>query len=105
VHRKSIVAGVIAALLAVPAPALAGHGLKLDHASRPFTQQAPPSPNFTSGGPGAKWEPIRSFPTGNPHTDIDFFIRGGETFASVGTLAIGPNAGGQVVLGTEVVVE
>ena len=39
-----------------------------------------------------------TIPTGNPHTDIDFFSSGGETYASVGTLAAGPNAGGQTII-------
>ena len=51
-----------------------------------------------SGGEGAQWEFLASLPTGNPHTDLDFFSRGGNTFASVGTLGIGPNAGGQTIV-------
>jgi hypothetical protein len=41
---------------------------------------------------------LSSFATGNPHTDLDFFTQGNRTYASVGTLAIGPNAGGQTIL-------
>ncbi|HSH22038.1 MAG TPA: hypothetical protein VK992_05470, partial [Candidatus Caenarcaniphilales bacterium] len=36
--------------------------------------------------------------TGNPQTDLDFFTQRGETFASVGTLAIGGNQGGQTIV-------
>ena len=41
---------------------------------------------------------MTTFLTGNPHTDIDFFSQGGNVFASVGTLGIGPNGGGQTVV-------
>jgi hypothetical protein len=92
-RRVRAVAFAGAALLCVPAVALA----HLDHAPPNFSEQAPPSMAFQSGGPGAKWEFLGTFPTGNPHTDIDFFQRGGATYASLGTLGIGPNAGGQTL--------
>ena len=38
-----------------------------------------------------------TFPTGNPHTDVDFFTQGANTFVSAGTLGIGPNKGGQEI--------
>ena len=75
-----------------------------------------PGPNFSANGPLAsglnagsghptddfrgavKWELIESFPTGNPHTDLDFFEQGGNIYGSFGTLAIGPNTGGQTIL-------
>src|SRR5687767_12614975 len=92
-------------LLALSAPAHAGHGLKewiksyyLDHPAPPFAPQAPAQPAFQSGGEGAEWELIGSIPTGNPHTDLDFFTQGDELFASVGTLAVGPNGGGQTIV-------
>ena len=47
---------------------------------------------------GREWELIETITTGNPHTDLDFFTQGGETYASVGTLAIGPNGGGQTIV-------
>ena len=59
---------------------------------------APPSATVNSGGPGAEWELIETITTGNPHTDLDFFTQGGETYASVGTLGIGPNGGGQTIV-------
>jgi len=88
---------VLAAFLALPASAMAGHGLTLDHPAKPFTTQSPPAMRANSGGDGAKWEFLASFPTGNPHTDLDFFTQNGNTFASVGTLGIGPNSGGQTI--------
>ena len=97
-HRKLTVAAVAGVFLAAPAAAMAGHGLELlDHPSVGIAPQTPPSPAFLSGGRGAKWEPIATFPTGNPHTDLDFFTQKGNTYASVGTLGVGPNAGGQEI--------
>jgi hypothetical protein len=87
----------LAAALLAPSTALAGHGLKaLDHPAPSFGSPTPPNPAFQSGGRGAKWELVTSIPTGNPHTDLDFFEQGGNTYASVGTLAIGGNGGGDV---------
>ena len=99
-HRKLAVLVIIfAAILALPGAAFAGHGLEslLDHPNPTIAPQTPPSPNFTAGGPGAKWEPLATFPTGNPHSDLDFFTRGGNTYVSVGTIGNGPNAGGQEI--------
>ena len=53
---------------------------------------------FNSGGRGADWELVGTVATGNPHTDLDFFTQDGETYASVGTLGNGPNAGGQTIV-------
>lgn len=90
---------VLATMLVVPATALAGHnlGMTLDHRGQPIQLEAPPVNAFTSGGAGAKWELIKTFPTGNPHTDVDFFTQGGNTYVSAGTLGIGPNQGGQEI--------
>jgi hypothetical protein len=71
---------------------------ELDHAAPEFTPMSPPSAQFKAGGPGAKWKLIGTVATGNPHTDLDFFTSGGKIFASVGTLGIGPNAGGQTII-------
>jgi hypothetical protein len=84
-------------------PAFAGHGLEvaahgLDHPAAPFTPPAPPSTTFNAGGEDAEWEVIDTIATGNPHTDIDFFARGGDTYMAAGTLGIGPNAGGQTIV-------
>ena len=82
--------------LAFPATALA-HGL-FDHSTPTVTLGQPPPLTATSGGEGAKWEFVTSLFTGNPHTDLDFFTQRGEMFASVGTLAAGPNGGGQTIV-------
>jgi hypothetical protein len=47
---------------------------------------------------GGRFQLLTSIPTGNPHTDLDFFTKGGETYAAVGTLAIGGNQGGQSIV-------
>jgi hypothetical protein len=101
VSRKFGVVAVaaLAAGLALPAAAQSGHGLKsLDHPYPGFTAPEPPSSNVNQGGEGAEWELVGTVATGNPHTDLDFFTQDGETFASVGTLAVGPNAGGQTIV-------
>jgi hypothetical protein len=70
----------------------------LDHPAPTFAPQGPASSTRVSGGEGAKWELVTSIVTGNPHSDLDFFTHGGETYASVGTLGSGPNAGGQTIV-------
>ena len=90
---------MVAALLALPTSAHAGHLLSsFDHSPPSFAPATPPSPAFQAGGDGATWELVATIPTGNPHTDLDFFTQGGNTFASVGTLAVGPNSGGQTIV-------
>jgi hypothetical protein len=88
------------ALAAATVLALPGAGVahELDHPAPSFSQDAPLSSAFNAGGEGAEWELITSFPTGNPHTDLDYFTQDGEIYASVGTLAIGPNGGGQTII-------
>src|SRR5215208_4216704 len=71
---------------------------EMDHPVPSFSPAGPPSSNLNAGGENADWELVDTIPTGNPHTDIDFFSSGGETYASVGTLAAGPNAGGQTII-------
>jgi hypothetical protein len=71
---------------------------ELDHDAPSFVPPSPPSAGVNAGGPGAEWDLLETIVTGNPHTDLDFFTSGGETFASVGTLGIGPNAGGQTII-------
>jgi hypothetical protein len=85
----------MALLAALPALAQAGHGL-LDHPA-PLVPSSP-QPNNGFRAEGGQWELLGSIPTGNPHTDLDFFTRNGETFASVGTLATAPNRGGQTIV-------
>jgi hypothetical protein len=82
-----------------PAAAIAGHNLMLDHPAPPIGAPGGlPSSNVNTGGPGAEWELIDTFTTGNPHTDIDFFSQGGETYVAAGTLGIGANGGGQTIV-------
>ncbi|MDQ3936230.1 MAG: hypothetical protein M3340_16545, partial [Actinomycetota bacterium] len=95
-RRLGAAIAAAAALLAMPALAPGHEGL--DHAPPTFNPQGTPSMAAQAGGiEGVQWEFLASFPTGNPHTDIDFFQRGGKTYASVGTLGTGPNAGGQSI--------
>ncbi len=81
-----------------PASAFAGHGLTLDHPYPGFSAPGPPSSNVNAGGKNATWDLVGTVATGNPHTDLDFFTQDGDTFASVGTLGNGPNAGGQTIV-------
>jgi hypothetical protein len=74
---------------------------ELDHRGPAFTTGTPGT-TFISGGPDATWELLKTFPTGNPQTDLDFFTQKNasgvpETYAAVGTLAAGPNGGGQTI--------
>lgn len=92
-YVSSLVA--LGAALALAAPA-ASH--ELDHPAPGFTTGTPASTAFNSGGPGAEWDLVATLPTGNPHTDLDFFTQRGETYLSVGTLAVGANAGGQTIV-------
>jgi hypothetical protein len=99
-QARTLLTTVVGAIaFAFPTAAFAGHGLALlDHQAPAFAPSAPPSPAFAEGGPGAQWELVTSIPTGNPHTDVDFFTQGPETYASVGTLGTGPNGGGQTIV-------
>jgi hypothetical protein len=96
--KFAVVFAALCAALVLPATALAGHGLKLlDHEAPAFTASPMAIPLAQSGGPNADWEYVASFTTGNPHTDLDFFTRNGETYASVGTLGTGVNGAGQTI--------
>ena len=94
-RRRVVLLIAMVALLALPSTVGAHY---LDHAAPGFTPQTPPAPDFISGGEDAEWELVATIPTGNPHTDIDFFTRNGETYVSVGTLGAGPNGGGQTIV-------
>ena len=92
-RRPAVLALLLTALLALAAVA-SGH--ELDHAAPTFSQPAGPvSSQVNAGGEGAEWELVTTLPTGNPHSDLDFFTKGGDTYMSAGTLGTGPNAGGQ----------
>src|SRR5688500_15352919 len=71
---------------------------ELDHAPPTFSEAAPLSSSINAGGENAEWELVSTIPTGNPHSDLDFFTVDGATYASVGTLAAGPNAAGQTII-------
>jgi hypothetical protein len=87
---------VVLAAACAGAPAAQAH--LLDHPAPPFGSPTAPPQVASSGGPNAKWEFLATVPTGNPHTDLEFFTRGGNTYASVGTLGIGANGGGQTIV-------
>ena len=95
---KLWIATALGAGLLLPSTALAGDGLELDHPYPGVPAPSPPSATINSGGKGASWELVGTVATGNPHTDLDFFTQNGETYASAGTLGIGPNAGGQTIV-------
>jgi hypothetical protein len=98
--RWKLVAATAAltAAFALPATAHAGHGLKmLDHEAPAFMASPLAVPLAQSGGPNADWEFVASFTTGNPHSDLDFFTQGGETYVSLGTLGTGANGAGQTL--------
>lgn len=94
-RRRLLTTTAVAASLAFAGGA-AGH--ELDHPAPLVKANAAIGTGLNAGGPGATWKLLTTFPTGNPHTDLDFFTSDGETYASVGTLAIGPNAGGQTIV-------
>ena len=69
-----------------------------DHPAPSFSEPAPLSSSLNAGGENAEWELVATIPTGNPQTDLDFFTIDGVTYASVGSLAIGPNSAGQNII-------
>jgi hypothetical protein len=87
-----------AAFLVGATSASGGHGLELlDHPAPGFAPTLPPE-QTANQSPLLAWQFVATIPTGNPHTDLDFFTQSGETFASVGTLAFGGNGGGQTII-------
>ena len=93
------IARVLALCLALAAlPAAAGAHELFDHQAPQLGPQPSPVTQAQQGPATAKWEFVRSIATGNPQTDVDFFTRGGNTFASVGTLGVAPNGGGQTIV-------
>jgi hypothetical protein len=97
--RRLLAAAVVgAAFLATATVASGGHGLELyDHFTPPGAAVTTPGATAMSGPTGA-WKFIATIPTGNPHTDIDYFTQRGEIYASVGTLAAGANDAGQTIV-------
>jgi hypothetical protein len=96
-RRLLVTTLTIGSFLVAATAASGGHGI-LDHPSAGFVPTVPPSPTFLSGGTGATWELVGTLPSGNPHTDLDFFTQHGETYASVGTLGTGGNDAGQTIV-------
>jgi hypothetical protein len=94
--RLALAVALVGCLAAAPT-ASAGHGLALDHTAPAFAAPAPLPLVTSAGGPGAKWEFVDTFVTGDPHTDLDFFTQKGETYLSAGTLGAGPNGAGQTI--------
>ena len=70
--RKLVLVAAFALMLAIPSTASAGHGLKAwlkayyDHPMPAFAPTAPPSPVFSSGGPGAQLGARGLDPDGQP---------------------------------------
>ncbi len=90
-------------VMSMPGAAVAHDKFGLDHPADGFRNpdaRASTTVNSDTAGDGENlgWELITSVPTGNPHTDLDFFTKDGESFASVGTLGTGPNGGGQSII-------
>lgn len=104
--RGALLALAMGVPLVMSMPGAAVAHEEFDHPAPDAAPAAPLSTAVNSGGPGADWESVASVPTGNPHTDLEFFtqtvdndgVETVETFASVGTLAAGGNAGGQSIV-------
>ena len=77
--RRPTLLGALALACLVTAATAAAHNL--DHPVPSFAPAAPPSPTVLAGGTNASWELLGTISTGNPHTDLDFFTNGGETYA------------------------
>ncbi len=88
---------VLAAAVALSLPGVAA-AHEFDHPAPGGSPGREPTGPVMSGGQGAVFQFLTSIPTGNPHTDIEFFTKGEETYASVGTLATGANQGGQTIV-------
>ena len=97
-RRLLALAATISTYLVVVTAASGGHGLELlDHPAPGFAPTVPPA-QVANQSPLTAWQFVATIPTGNPHSDLDFFTQRGETFASVGTLGIGANGGGQTIV-------
>ena len=89
-RRTAVILLVLGFVLALPGLAAA------DHNPPGFEPLPGQSTGINQGGiEGVEFEMVKSFITGNPQTDIDFFSRGGITYVSAGTLGLGPNNAGQ----------
>jgi hypothetical protein len=96
-HLRTLTAPLLALVLTLGVVGTAvGH--ELDHPVPGAGPTATLSTTFNSGGDGAAWDLVTTIVTGNPHTDLDFFTQGGDTFLAAGTLGTGANAGGQTIV-------
>ncbi|HVM19048.1 MAG TPA: hypothetical protein VM307_03710, partial [Egibacteraceae bacterium] len=92
-RRTVVIFMVLGLVLAMPGIAAA------DHPAPQLPVLPGDSAALNQGGiEGAEFDMITSLITGNPHTDLDFFSQDGVVYASVGTLAIGPNNAGQNIV-------
>jgi hypothetical protein len=94
--RHVLVAALALATFFALTTTAAGH--EFDHFTPEAVAPTVPGTTAISGGPGATWEFVATIPTGNPHTDLDYFTQRGEIYASVGTLAAGGNDAGQNIV-------
>jgi hypothetical protein len=100
-HMRRLAAAALtgAAFLVTATAASGGHGLELfDHPAPGVTVAVAPVGTGANHGPPGDWQLLTTFATGNGHTDLDFFRQDGEIYASVGTLAVGPNGAGQTIV-------
>jgi hypothetical protein len=99
-RRVSAAALSVVVFLLSATTASGGHGIEellFDHPAPSGALTTPPEATANQS-PLLAWQFVATIPTGNPHTDLDFFTQRGETFASVGTLGFGPNGGGQTIV-------
>ena len=95
-NRTVALVVAVVGLAVLPAIAVAHD---LDHPAPSFVPPGQPlSASFNAGGPGADWDLLTTLVTGNPHSDLDYFTKGGETYASVGLLGTSANGGGQSIV-------
>lgn len=93
-RRLTLGASALAASLTLAAAAEASH---FDHPAPAYGPTAPP-PSVANHSPLGAWKFAGTIPTGNPHTDLDYFTQNGEIYAAVGTLAVGLNGGGVTIV-------
>ena len=68
---RFVAAAVVTGALAVPATVFA-HDL-FDHGFGGTAPDFSASTGFNAGGKNAQWDLVTTIPTGNPHSDLDFF--------------------------------
>ncbi|MEX1177082.1 MAG: hypothetical protein WEB09_01350 [Nitriliruptor sp.] len=97
-RRSSAASASALALLLTVGTVSTAAGHELDHVVPGFAPTATLSTAVNAGGDGAAWELVTTMVTGNPHTDLDFFTQGEDTYLAAGTLGTGANAGGQTIV-------